>query len=127
MRVRCGTDIVEIGRIKRSLASNARFADKVFTGDEIKYCESKNAGRHASYAARFAAKEAFLKALGVGIFAGAALTEIEVSIDAESGAPSLRLYGGAAEIYKMKGGASLTVSLSHTSQTALATVVILCE
>ena len=127
MRVRCGTDIIEVNRMEKSLASNARFAEKVFTEAEIEYCESKNAGRYESYAVRFAAKEALLKAMGVGMFAGAALTEIEIINDAESGAPSVRLYGGAAEIYKGIGGASLSVSLSHTSHTAIAMVVMLCE
>ena len=127
MRVLCGTDIIDVNRIKRSLESNTGFAAKIFTVGEIEYCESRKAGRYESYAARFAAKEAFLKALGIGLYSGAALPEIEIANDAATGAPTLNLYGGAAELYGRTGGASLAVSLSHTAETALATVVILCD
>ena len=126
MHVRCGTDIIEVDRIERSLSSTAGFRDRVFTSGEIDYCEHKKAGRYESYAARFAAKEAFLKAIGTGLYAGAALTEIEVVADAETGAPSLSLSGGAAEVFEKKDGVSLALSLSHTANTALATVVMLC-
>ncbi|MCL2058623.1 MAG: holo-ACP synthase [Oscillospiraceae bacterium] len=126
MQVRCGTDIIDIKRIKHSIDSNGRFAQKVYTDAEIAYCDSKSAGRYASYAARFAAKEAFLKALGAGLYNGAALTEIEVVNDAATGEPALQLYGGACSLYNQKGGISLSVSLSHTAEAALATVVMLC-
>ena len=126
MDIRCGTDIIEVRRIEKSLDSVAGFAKKVFTDGEIAYCDKKKAGRHESYAARFAAKEAFMKALGIGMFAGAAFNEIEVENDAETGAPRLILHGGAAEQYAGIGGTSLSVSLSHTAETAVATVVILC-
>jgi len=152
MQVRCGTDIIEVKRIEGSLKSNSRFAGKVFTDAEIEYCESKKAGRYESYAARFTAKEAFMKALGTGLFGGTALTEIEVvnspgvdsgaeagadtgagadddpvaSPGASSGAPSLRLHGAAADLYRQIGGVSMSLSLSHTADTALAVVVILC-
>ena len=163
MQVRCGTDIIEVKRIEGSLKSNSRFAGKVFTDAEIEYCENRKAGRYESYAARFTAKEAFMKALGTGLFGGAALTEIEVvnspGVDSgaeagadtgvgadddpvaspgaeagadtkmnrvNSGAPSLRLHGGAADLYRQIGGVSMSLSLSHTADTALAVVVILC-
>jgi len=126
MRVRCGIDIIETERIEKALKRSARFADKVFTETEILYCDSRNAGKYESYAARFAAKEAFLKSLGTGLFSGAALNEIEVVNDAETGEPSMRLSGGAARLYGEKGGISLAVSLSHTGKTAAASVVMLC-
>jgi holo-[acyl-carrier protein] synthase len=126
MRVCCGTDIADVGRVENSIKTNARFAAKVFTGAEIEYCESRSAGKYESYAARFAAKEAFLKAIGIGLFAGAALTEIEILNDRVTGEPALRLSGNAAGLYRQKGGASLSVSLSHTAGLALATVVMLC-
>ena len=126
MRVRCGTDIVDVKRIENALKSNARFSSKVFTEAETAYCESKKAGRYQSYAARFAAKEAFLKALGVGLSGGAALREVEVANDANTGAPIICLHGGAAGLYKQNGGASLSVSLSHTADAAIAVVVMLC-
>jgi len=66
MAVRCGVDIIEIERIRRSLEELGSFRDRVFTGHEISWCESRNRARYESYAARFAAKEAVLKALGTG-------------------------------------------------------------
>ena len=126
MNIRCGVDIAEVRRIEHSIKSGARFAPKVFTELEIEYCESRSAGKYESYAARFAAKEAFLKALGIGIFAGAAFTEIEVANDEATRGPELRLYGNAAALYRQKGGESLSVSLSHTADTAIAMVVMLC-
>jgi len=131
MRVSCGTDVVDVGRIEKSIKTNARFAKKVFTDNEIEYCENKKAGRYESYAARFAAKEAFLKAMGTGLFEGASLTDIEVVNETGpiwgSGAPSFKLSGAAADIYRQRGGASLSLSISHTAGTALAMVVALFE
>ena len=126
MQVLCGTDIVDVKRIEAALKSNARFAEKVFTVAEIKYCESKNAGKYQSYAARFAAKEAYLKALGVGISGSASLADVEVVNDEITGRPTLCLHGGAAETYTARRGESLSVSISHTAETAIAIVVILC-
>jgi holo-[acyl-carrier protein] synthase len=125
MHVRCGTDIVDIIRIEKALKRGGRFINKVYTDREIESCESKKGKRYESYAARFAAKEAFLKALGVGMFAGAALNEIEIANDAATGAPALILSGGAARLYDDRGGISVSVSLSHTAETAVATVVAL--
>ena len=126
MQVLCGTDITDVKRIEKAVKSNPGFAAKVFTQDEILYCNAKKAGCYQSYAVRFAAKEAFLKALGVGISKGAALAEVEVANDEATGAPFLRLHGGAAEQYGRKNGESLSVSLSHTNDMAIATVIILC-
>jgi len=125
--VRCGTDIIDIRRIENAIKSNGRFAGKIYTDLEIDYCESKRAGKYQSYAARFAAKEAFYKAIGAGLFAGPALTDVEVYNDETSGEPSLRLYGRAADAFRLKGGSGLSVSLSHTADMALAMVVILYE
>jgi holo-[acyl-carrier protein] synthase len=126
VRVCCGVDIVDVKRIEDTLTANAKFAAKVFTEAEVVYCESKKLGKYESYAARFAAKEAFLKALGIGMYAGAALTEIEVVKDRATGRPDLRLSGGAADIYGKKDGFSISVSLSHTEDTAIAIVVMMC-
>ena len=126
MNILCGTDIVEVGRIKKAMEAGPRFAEKVYTESETKYCESKNTGRYESYAARFAAKEAFVKAVGAGLFKGAALKDAEICNDA-GGAPFFRLHGGAAELYALTGGKSISVSLSHTAQFAVAVVVIICE
>ena len=127
MAIRSGIDIIDVKRIEQSLKSNERFAAKVFTEREIDYCESKKARRFESYAARFAAKEAFMKAIGVGMLNGAGFTEIEVINDGATGEPHLCLHGGAADLYRQNNGASLSVSLSHTSETALASVVLLCD
>ena len=127
MHIRNGVDIVDVGRIEHSLTSNSNFAAKVYTENEVSYCESKKAGRYSSYAARFAAKEAFMKAIGAGMFNGAQFIEIEVINDRATGEPHLQLHGGAAGIYRQLKGTSIAVSLSHTIDTAIATVVLLCE
>ena len=62
MAIRCGVDIIEIDRIRKSLEEMESFRDRVFTDREIRYCESRNRAKYESYAARFAAKEAVLKA-----------------------------------------------------------------
>ena len=127
MRVLCGTDIIEVGRVKKALESSARFAKKVYTDAEIEYCENKKAGRYESYAARFAAKEAFLKAVGAGLLNGAAATDAEIVNDPATGAPAFALHGDAARLFTQNNGVSIAVSLSHTRENALATVVIICE
>ncbi|MDR3120680.1 MAG: holo-ACP synthase [Clostridiales bacterium] len=129
MGVRCGADIVEVRRVEKALSKpgGGRFAASVFTDAEARYCEAKKAGRFESYAARFAAKEAALKALGIGLFAGAELVDIEVVNDACTGAPVLLLHNGAKGFYERMRGKSLAVSLSHTAEYALATVVIECD
>ena len=78
MIIGIGTDIIEIERVRRAVASE-HFTRRVFTETEIKYCESRGKSSAASYAARFAAKEAFFKALGTGIVT--ALQEVEVRND----------------------------------------------
>src|SRR6185503_13036868 len=96
MIVATGIDIVEISRIEEILAQRGeRFRSRVFTEAEIEYCESRTS-KSESYAARFAAKEAVMKALGTGWAEGIAWRDIEV-IRAETGAPSLRLSGRAFE------------------------------
>ena len=125
MGIRCGVDIADVKRIEHSLKSNGLFAAKVFTEGEIGYCESKKARKYESYAARFAAKEAFMKALGTGMLNGAGFTEIEVVNDAATGEPHLKLHGGAAKLYDQTNGASLSLSLSHTPETAIAMVAML--
>src|SRR5689334_16106651 len=85
-----GIDIVEVDRIAEKI-SNSAFVQKVFSRQEIEYCESK-ANAAQSYAARFAAKEAFLKATGLGLLAGLDLYEIEIKID-EAGKPFIHLKG----------------------------------
>ena len=69
MGITCGVDIVEVERIKKAMG-NKRFANRIFTVGEIAYCQSKKAGKNESYAVRFAAKEAVMKAFGTGMYIG---------------------------------------------------------
>ncbi len=118
-----GTDIVEVERLERSLARGASFAETVFTDGERRFCESQ-ARPAQHFAARFAAKEAFLKAVGRGVLDGVALRDIEVVREA-GGRPSLRLGPSAAAALAAAGGTGAPlVSLSHDGGMALAFVVV---
>lgn len=90
MSISCGTDIVEINRIKKSVQKSTSFTNRVYTVAEQEYCIAKKAGRFQSLAARFAAKEAVSKALGTGIGESAELLDIEISND-ELGKPIVTL------------------------------------
>jgi len=117
-----GTDIVGVERMAGSLRRNATFAEAVFSAEERRYCEAQaRPARH--YAARFAAKEAFLKAVGRGIFDGIPLPEIEV-VGGPGGQPLLRLGPAAAAALGDAGGLHALVSLSHEGGLALAFVVV---
>lgn len=116
-----GTDIVEIGRIKKACA-NDRFLARVFTAQERAYCESRGAGRFASYAARFAGKEAVMKALGTGL-RGGRLLEIEILPDA-LGAPQVTLTGAFHALAVHQGIRAARISLSHAREYATAVCVL---
>lgn len=117
-----GTDIVSVARLGRSLARGPGFAEEVFTPLERHYCDQRpNAVQH--YAARFAAKEAFLKAVGVGLFGGILLHDIEVVRD-EAGPPRLSLGPTAAAALEQAGATRSHLSLSHERDYAIALVVI---
>ncbi len=116
-----GIDIIEVDRIEKSL-KNDSFRNRVFTSEEINYCENRS-GKFQSYAARFAAKEAFFKALGTGWRDGMAWTEIEI-INDESGKPQFMFYGKTKSILKDKKIKKSYVSLSHIKETATAYVLL---
>lgn len=116
-----GTDIIEIERVRRAVERNF-FKQKVFTPAEQSYCESRGVHTAASYAARFAAKEAFFKALGTGIFTE--LTEVEVKNNSQ-GQPEIFLSGKAEIFTKEKGVEKIFLSLSHSKD--FATAVCLLE
>jgi holo-[acyl-carrier protein] synthase len=118
-----GTDIVEVDRIAAKMEKGTGFRDLVFTPQEKNYCEAQvNPFQH--YAARFAAKEAFLKAMGTGWGHGKInFNEIEVRND-ETGKPSLHLIGNAISCYNELLIKQILVSLSHVKATAIAMVVI---
>ncbi len=127
MNIRCGVDMVEIERIRQSIDRYGEsFVRKVFTDEEIRYCESRKNGRYESYAARFAAKEAVSKALGTGLTDGVTLTGIEMVNDA-GGKPMVRLYGSTLQHYERMGGISMDISLTHSRNYATAFAVILTK
>lgn len=119
-----GVDIVEVSRIGDLQAEHGeRFLERCFTSEERAYCmRRRRAEEHL--AARFAAKEAVLKALGLGLRGGIHWTDIEIVRDHE-GAPGVVLHGRASEIAAAKGIRSWLVSLSHTTHTAIASVIAL--
>jgi holo-[acyl-carrier protein] synthase len=96
---------------------------RVFTANERDYCESRGASRFASYAARFAAKEAALKALKTGWRGSIAWQNLEVLRDAH-GAPRLKITGEAAKVLEILGASKAHLSMSHTSEHATATVIL---
>jgi holo-[acyl-carrier protein] synthase len=121
MIIGIGTDIVQVERISKSISKEG-FKHKVFSDAEIAYCESK-ANKAEHYAARFAAKEAFVKALGTGFVEGMAFKEVSVVND-ELGKPSIQLTGNTALIIAAKQISSIQLSLSHVKELAIAMVVI---
>jgi len=123
----CGVDIIEIERIRHSLETiGQRFRDKVFTEREITYCESKKGSKYQSYAARFAAKEAVGKALGLGVGGELSFTDIEV-INDSGGKPHVFLSSSALDLLKEKynmENINISLSLSHCRAYAVASVVM---
>lgn len=116
-----GIDIVEVSRLEKWLKDN-KLLQRFFSEEEIEYVLSKENGAARSLAVRFAAKEAFGKALGTGL-AGIKLKDIVVVND-RTGRPFLKVSGTALEALKKKGGAVLHLSLSHEKTTAAAVVII---
>ena len=118
-----GVDIAEVPRIRASIERfGERFLHRIFTEGEIRYCEAK-AGRFESYAARFAAKEAGMKALGTGWNHGVRWRDIEV-VCPKGQRPTIRFHGQAATIATRLGTKNIALSLTHTSDQALAHVIL---
>jgi holo-[acyl-carrier protein] synthase len=117
-----GIDLCDVEKLRTAMTRTPRFRDRVFTAGEQAYCERRR-DPGERYAARFAAKEAVLKALGVGLGA-CALREIEV-VTQSSGAPRLVLHGAAAQLAAERGVTAWLVSLTHTGGMAAATAVAL--
>jgi holo-[acyl-carrier protein] synthase len=117
-----GIDIAETARIEQAMERHGeRFARRIFTADEIAYCEQfKNKAER--YAARFAAKEAAFKALGTGWREGVTWRDVEVAHQ-PSGKPELRLAGRAGELARQQGVARMAVSLSHSGRYVIAQVI----
>ena len=118
-----GIDLIEVARIEKQLGrGDNRFQRRLFTEQEIAYCERKKF-KALHYAARFAAKEAFFKALGTGLGGGLSWKDVEIVND-EAGKPAIRLSDKARLLAEERGLAGLHVSLTHVKDTAAAVVII---
>lgn len=123
MIVGTGIDIAEVPRIREAIERHGeRFLQRIFTEGEIQYCESK-ANRIERYAARFAAKEAGMKAIGTGWNHGVRWRDIEVARK-PGGRPTLLLHGKAAEFAAKLGATNIALSLTHTTEEAMAQVIL---
>lgn len=118
-----GIDLVDVARIKGLLERHGeRFERRIYTEDELAYCNAQVKRRPEHLAARFAAKEAILKALGTGLSGGISWTELEV-VRLPSGQPVVLLHGRAAEIAGARGITGWHISLSHTESSAAASAI----
>lgn len=118
-----GVDLVEISRIKEILDKYYdRFLVKVYSSPEIEYCNDR-AEPATHFAAKFAAKESFLKALGIGLYMGVNLTDVEV-IHQLNGKPILRLHNSAKDMLIEIGISLINLSLSHTRTHACAVIIL---
>ena len=123
MIISIGIDIIEVRRVRETIARTPRFAERVFTAAERAYCESRGAVAAQHYAARFAAKEAALKALQTGWSGGISWQDVEVSAK-ESGAPLVFFHGRALELYEQSGATAAHISIAHTTEHAIAQVIL---
>lgn len=123
MIVGSGIDLIEIERIKQSVERyGQKFLNRIYTAAEQAYCLRKRNSAE-SLAARFAAKEAGAKALGTGISRGVNWLEIEI-VREPGGRPTLRLYGRAAEIATRMGVVHIALSITHTTDLSMASVLL---
>lgn len=123
MIIGTGIDIAEVPRIRHSIERfGDRFLKRIYTAGEIRYCDSK-ANRVERYAARFAAKEAAMKALGTGWSRGVRWRDCEVS-RLPGGRPTMIFHGKAGEIATSLGVNNAALSISHTEEQAIAQVIL---
>ena len=123
-----GVDLAEVSRMQAALEdprTGARFRTRVFTEGEQRYCEGRGVGRYQSYAARFAAKEATMKALGTGHTRGVLWRDIEVF--RHGGPPQLRLSGGALRHFEAMRARRSLLTITHAEALAMAQVLLLSE
>lgn len=116
-----GIDMASAARLGEAL-SRSGFESRVFSAGEIAFCRKKK-DPFPSFAARFAAKEAYGKAMGLGLGPSGDFTEIEV-VHNEKGAPAIRLNGRALELFRAAGGGEMFLSLSHEGDLSIASVII---
>jgi holo-[acyl-carrier protein] synthase len=118
-----GVDLAEVDRIRAAIERyGPRFVERIFTPREIAYVERK-ANRFERYAARFAAKEAGMKAIGTGWRGGVRWQDFEVT-NLRSGRPTLELHGVAARVAERLGVKAVSLSLTHTAGTGMALVIL---
>ena len=125
MIISSGVDLAEVDRIQAAIEHpriGSRFRDRVFTKNEIAYCEKKQRGKYESYAGRFAAKEAVMKALGRGWGSKVRWLDIEVA-RARSGKPEIVLHDKTAQLAAELGIRRWALSITHTKQHGLAYVI----
>jgi holo-[acyl-carrier protein] synthase len=121
MIIGIGIDIVEVNRIATAVKRKG-FLQKVFTDTEREYCQSRGRNSAASYAARFAGKEAVAKAFGTGFYPGEA-KEIEI-VNNKEGCPGVILHGGFLELSEKMGVAKIYISLTHSKEYAAAQAIL---
>jgi holo-[acyl-carrier protein] synthase len=123
MIIGIGIDIAEVPRIRQSIERfGDRFLQRIYTAGEIRYCDSK-ANRVERYAARFAAKEAAMKALGTGWNHGVRWRDCEVA-RLPGGRPTIAFHGKAGEIAARLGVKHAALSLAHTAEQAIAQIIL---
>lgn len=123
MIVGTGIDIAEVPRIQQAIERfGMRFLERIYTPAEMRYCDSK-ANRAERYAARFAAKEAAMKALGTGWNHGVRWVDCEV-VRAPGGRPTMTFHGKAGEFASKLGVKNAALSISHTAEQAIAQVIL---
>ena len=119
MKISCGTDIIEIERVKQSIERyEEKFKENIFTENEVKYCEGHKSQKYQHYAARFAAKEAIFKAISKKLDSNYAWTDFEI-LNSDKGKPEVYLKTPIEEI------GSIDISISHCKDYAVAMVVVL--
>ena len=128
MQIKSGIDIIEVGRIKDSIDETGKdFKNRVYTENEIQYCESKKKNKYQSYAARFAVKEATFKAVSTLIKDKYSISwKIIETTNDKTGKPSVKFISLTKEVEKeLAKIESIDVSISHLEKYAVATVNIL--
>ena len=119
-----GIDITEVARIARAIERyGERFLNRIYTPAEIAYCRGKKRNADQSFAARFAAKEAAMKAIGTGLRRGVTWHDVEVSRE-PGGRPTILIHGKAAEFAMKLGMKRAALSLTHTEHEAMAQVIL---
>ncbi len=124
MIVGSGVDLAEVPRIRKAIERfGERFINRIYTPREIAYVERRGVSRFERFAARFAAKEAGMKAIGTGWRHGVRWQDFEVA-NLPSGKPTLLLHGVAAQFAERLGVRNISLSLTHTAETGMAIVIM---